>query len=388
MCRKIAQDEANGLKVIAIEIPSQKAYSIEIEKLAEKINQAADLIDKGENVDAVSISISKDVKISLLADFMNIKFDSANIHKYKEQIREWLLNPKISTKVSGIMEYQQPGSTTAMTKDFLKVAQVIKAIERISNSGKNIPVFLSAGNEGEEFLNLFSLAKNVKAIGATDYNGNLADFSADNTLMSDFEQGIFNVSTVYNKNHKLAGYDITGNGRITIPKYMTSGKKSEVVDYTNNPSASVIANEQDYQEMIEMLNRVELIKRQKHIDDYTVGVCFDEQKQEFGENKKVFPASLLKTFMPDSTADIEKLEKEGNFINATATRAFKLKNGKLVYDPDGSGRESIGKIWGTSFAAPFAMAKYIKNKTKTLSFTSMFGKNFRIKQSFKNNMNL
>ncbi|MEI7473504.1 MAG: hypothetical protein WCK67_01890 [bacterium] len=372
MCRKMAQAEVGSLRVIAIKIPTNEAYSIEIDKLAEKINEAADLIDKGQKVDAVSISISKDMKLSLIGDLMDKKIDSCNVINHKEEMRDWMFNPKIALKMSAIMEIQSPGSTAKLNEEFLKVSKVIKAIERITCSDKKIPVFLSAGNSGEEYFNLYSLARNVQTIGATDYNGNLAPFSADNTLMTEFQQGIFNVTPIKNKNNIIQGFDLLGKGKITIPVYMTSGNKSEVSDYTNKPSSSIVANDNDYEELVEMLNRVELIKREKDIDDYTVGICFDEDKVDKGQNKKVFPITLVKNLFPESNDALDQIKDEGEYVNATFTRAFKLKDDELVYDPDGSGRQSVGKVWGTSFSAPLAMAKYIKNKTKNISFSGFF----------------
>ncbi|MEI7475612.1 MAG: S8/S53 family peptidase [bacterium] len=71
-------------------------------------------------------------------------------------------------------------------------------IEKYSHK---IPFTVSGGNYGKDYLNPLSLADNVITVGAMDKNGKIYDWSANNTLISNFTAGKF-----VSDDHKLIPY--------------------------------------------------------------------------------------------------------------------------------------------------------------------------------------
>lgn len=122
----------------------------------------------------------------------------------------------------------------------------LKEVGHLSKEGTQ--VFVSAGNDGPEYLNLTSLGKGAHVVGATDSKGDFAYFSETNPAVTEYNQGMFNVSPVKNKYGELQGYDITGSKKPEIPvpgNLRHSLEDERLLGYSPDKSNRPAINEMD-----------------------------------------------------------------------------------------------------------------------------------------------
>ena len=75
-------------------------------------------------------------------------------------------------------------------------------------ASKGVKIYVSAGNKGKDYLNLYTLADRVNVIGASNKYGIVkADFSCDNALVTRWSKGVFDIKKVKDTNGH-AGFDI------------------------------------------------------------------------------------------------------------------------------------------------------------------------------------
>ena len=73
---------------------------------------------------------------------------------------------------------------------------------------KGVKIYVSAGNKGKDYLNLYTLADRVNVIGASNKYGVVkAGFSCDNALVTRWSKGVFDIKKVKDTNGH-AGFDI------------------------------------------------------------------------------------------------------------------------------------------------------------------------------------
>ncbi len=127
--------------------------------IPEQVDKILEECAKKGDFDAVNISAGLHKSISFLSRKTGIEdLSPDNLNKNKERIREYLLESNID-----------------------KVAKTILSLEKITDKG--IKVYVAAGNKGPEYVNLFSFAKGVISVGATDANGKLLSSSACNDML-------------------------------------------------------------------------------------------------------------------------------------------------------------------------------------------------------------
>src|SRR5699024_6942913 len=89
-----------------------------------------------------------------------------------------------------------------------------KALERLS--AKGVKIYISAGNKGKNYLNLYTLADNVNVVGATNSYGTAkTKFSNNNSLVNRWFKGVFSVKKIKDKDGQT-GFDINEDGKIDI----------------------------------------------------------------------------------------------------------------------------------------------------------------------------
>ncbi len=91
-------------------------------------------------------------------------------------------------------------------RDFIKtIVEMVQRVERLNRMG--IVTVISAGNRGKDAINVYSLARNAVVVGALNENGNKANFSSENSLVTHWRQGVYPVKRTKD------GIDITGDGK-------------------------------------------------------------------------------------------------------------------------------------------------------------------------------
>lgn len=157
-------------------------------------------IKKGQKYDALNLSQSCDIDLKYLSDNVGVEITPENLAQNKKAILKWLSSPK--AKTSGV-----------------KLNSILDKLNKISASGTK--VYIGAGNEGKKVFNLFSLANNVKTVGALDNDGKKASYSANNSLVTRWNLGSLKIQKLEDKNGK-SGFDYTGDGTIDVYSDKTS----------------------------------------------------------------------------------------------------------------------------------------------------------------------
>ncbi len=130
------------------------------------------MIEEGD-FNAINISAGVSKPIRILAKRTGIEdLNRNNLNEHKDQIRGYLLKTK--------------------DKDFSNIASSIKALEELTN--KDVKVYLAAGNNGPDNVNLFSFANGVTSVGACDAKGNPLENSAQNDMINRYARGEYKIT--------------------------------------------------------------------------------------------------------------------------------------------------------------------------------------------------
>lgn len=173
-------------------------------------------------IDAVNLSLSYNATIDSLADVTGLPLTRDNLAKYRPQIAAWLRPPQ---KKNGRYNAQELDKyMDKMEKNGLPIeaAGQFEQLEDITKKG--IPVFVSGGNATSIGVNLLGFANGVKTVGALDRNGHKAPYSANNSLITIWEQGDYPVKQVIDAHGNILGYNITGGIKLEIPLNQTTGR--------------------------------------------------------------------------------------------------------------------------------------------------------------------
>ena len=160
-----------------------------------------------------------------------------NIEQNKESLREWLLSIDIQKEIKdakSAVEYSvcskeamQKGvncydlqtekqrkydERISKLRNFLPMRDAIQAIEEVSQTGTK--VYVSAGNQGSNYFNIYGLAKGTIVVKALDENGiPISRFS--HLLATASALGSYRMTKIMGDNG--IGFDIDNDGRIDIP---------------------------------------------------------------------------------------------------------------------------------------------------------------------------
>lgn len=175
-------------------------------------------IKNGKKFDALNISLSDNSSFETLSEILGVRLSPWGTAKYRDELRQII---KKGAQVS--LDQNATEEEIKTHNNAVELNDIITKIDEISSTGVN--VFMSAGNTlrdtpGKTFannLNLFSLAKTYKTVGAKNERGSTADFSNYNDLVNEWEKGVFHFKTMTDKNGE-EGIDYTGDGTIDIYK--------------------------------------------------------------------------------------------------------------------------------------------------------------------------
>lgn len=275
-----------------------------------------------EPIDAVNISIGKDVKIDDLARFTKTPGLSAeNVHEYQEKLRRHYLN----------------------TNDFLQ-GEVIEALESLTSQG--IKVFVAGGNMGPDYINIYSLARDVISVGNTNACGTIQARSARNSLLR-YEQGTFSVSLTHD------GYSLFGSDRadVTFDKVpqRTWWSRSYPERFVGRSAEHVICRD-----------------HQSYLDK--IDWASSKEKPKLGwfssMRSKLYSLETLKSMGAMSEAEFKSLVECG-FVLCSFDNKYYFgidQNSRVTYDPAASGSKNIiHHVAGTSYSVPLAIAKTFRN---------------------------
>ena len=160
------------------------------------------IIKSGIKYNAINISKSSDIKISDLAALIGLDINAQNLKDNKELIKERFF-----------------ASSFQEAKD---IKDIINNLELLASQG--VKIYVSAGNKGKDYLNLYTLADNINVIGAANkYGVSKSNFSCDNSLVTRWCKGIFKIKKVKNSDGKTA-FDINEDGKADISAIDTTSK--------------------------------------------------------------------------------------------------------------------------------------------------------------------
>ena len=206
--------------------------------------------------------------------------------------------------------------------------RLLEAMRQTREAG--IPVYAAGGNDSNRNFSLLNLAEDCVHVGALDARGNKTSYSADNSLLNRWEQGTFAITRV------KGGFDINGDGQADVKPSEVSGGTPMVERFVGRPAEKMFATDADMQLLMH------------GVPDIWQNLLFTpKQLVRLG---KLTPEQAL------SAADMGHIAIADNL--RSLLYGFHERDGKVVYDPDGSGASNaVSCLWGTSFATPFALGK-------------------------------
>lgn len=233
---------------------------------------------------------------------------------------------------------------------------IVNHLEELTKNG--IKVFNSGGNKGIKFFNFESVAEGVNIVGSTDARGNLLECSADNARMN-FAQGIYGISQVKDKSGKLLGYDIVGNGNVSItPEEVSSGGSyvdPKIQQFAGKALKDCLITDEEFEAL-------KIYYSPSHYPDEATR----NKVKEIQERDPLLSLDQIQLIFPHNQ-ELAQYREVGVYKTLFGKVAFDVdKDGKVIYDPDRSGRQNvIHYARGASFASPtFMVMKDIEEACK------------------------
>jgi hypothetical protein len=265
-----------------------------------------------------------------------------NLLEHKEEIRNLLKSPEAS-------------------EEFKLINGVLEAIEAVVK--RNTKVFVSGGNWGPNYINLYTLADGVISSGATFADKQKAPSSADNQALSTFSQGVYNVTRLKN------GFDIIGNNEAAVKNREVTGGQN-IVDIINGKEVDEVLLADKY--LMDFVDSLRKFREHKQFVDLNPGKKPPALNINDFKEYVITVDDFIKALKAVGEDNIEvinedkDLRSQGKYISCISAIAaepyliFDEKDGKIVFDPDRSGRPAISKISGTSYASPTTLSRAIE----------------------------
>lgn len=160
----------------------------------------------GKKYNALDMPTANYVLFKPLSEEIGIEITPQNISQHKDELKRWLFQ-------------------TYTDEFWVKRKEIIEKLDKISARG--VAIYIPAGNKGNESLNMFSLANKARTVGALNKERQKAWFSADNSLITNWELGIFKVRTECNSKGKC-GLDYTEDG--SVDTYFAPSPNNVTID--------------------------------------------------------------------------------------------------------------------------------------------------------------
>ena len=293
---------------------------LSLNKAVEQMKLVQRHLRRGEHFDAVNYSIASHMPLELMK---GINLGSAKERKsLKTAI--WYNGLQISP-----------------------LKQIYEEIHEIERVNPSVPFYVAAGNHGKDRISLASLAEGVHTCAAIKPGGNLEKYSADNVLITDKEQGTYEIRFIPAKNSQSAGFDINQDGIVDIQANDPRLSKGE-------PSTKKFVGKtiEDINFQISIFGPLKVFRPESDM------------------KKRLFSLEDSKPLNPEDDM-IEKLfgglsDYHGEYFelpdgDKTTIPKFGYrtdKSGKIIYDPLNTGHDNVvGFVPGTSFVPPTIIGK-------------------------------
>ncbi|MDX1921210.1 MAG: hypothetical protein SFU25_10820 [Candidatus Caenarcaniphilales bacterium] len=309
------------------------------------------------NIKALNISTFEwpgtEITISLLIRALReaglnypIKEDGSNLYEFKEEIRNFIMsgNKPFLALFGGLSLLQDRFDSSNPFKE------LILNIEELEANG--CQVYLAAGNDGKDTINLLSFAKGITTTGAKE-NGQISEYSAQNSMINNYESALLPIRYTIDTTTNEVNFDAFADGEIEAT-------------VLNHRSEFGLADEEQHQNMVEALlkmleTREKLLQIQdKSSEEYKNILNESEDLKNKYSNmaKKIFEKDTLNQYLNNNHAFTENFKEQ-------LKQTLQNYPNKYVYFPDPKARitENNNKIFfntewnGTSFASPRALTK-------------------------------
>lgn len=307
----VIQSRAPGVKINRMELPLGVFRGAGLNHLDKYFREILQFLDQGGKCAGVNLSLSSGVRF-IDARINNDRTTPENIFQRRDAVKSHLASWYNERKLGPWKE----------------------AIEAIEVVAKRCPVYVGAGNDGNQKLNSLTLADGVHNVGAVDAQGVKTYFTPTHSLIHRFARGVLAV-------HKVAGgYDLTGSGRAEVLDQQVSGGKSKLEYFTDKPLSETLMPEAQFNLIYkQLMEQGGTSLKNRH--DFNDRLLSAEQMVRLGLLTGQYADKPLYGYVAGG-------ELKGLFKADIA--------GRVVYDPDNSGRSgAVNEINGTSFAAPWAM---------------------------------
>ena len=147
------------------------------------------ILKRDEKYDAINMSLGLEFPYDELSDIVGFDVNPENYREQRERVRDSLATSNYKTK-------------QFVLKDFAKVLDKMDSI-----TAKGTRFYVSAGNDGVDALNLFTLAKDIECVGARRMDGWKKPYTERHNLVTRYEFDEFPVEKTED------GFDITGDGK-------------------------------------------------------------------------------------------------------------------------------------------------------------------------------
>lgn len=172
----------NGKDVESFDVSGKDGY-LDDKKIHDKLGE---LVENPGDTKVVNLSLGAEISLEELSEITGVEITAENFASEKDNIKAAIKNDPELAREHG-------------TK-----LEIVDYIEQLS--AKGIQINIAAGNGGDGTVNFLSLAEgeNVNIVGATDQNGDEANYSSDGATV--YRQGTYDI------NETADGYDINGDG--------------------------------------------------------------------------------------------------------------------------------------------------------------------------------
>ncbi|MEW5821813.1 MAG: S8/S53 family peptidase [Cyanobacteriota bacterium] len=217
---------------------------------ADRLREVRQRAEQGEDISQVNISLGIKMNIEDLNRVLgydkkpdveqltpaNIKSKHAEIYELMKQKYEFANSPERQAEIKQLEE-QKREIVTQLYSDkteeenqqlksrynelrqviddhyhmlgFERPIQIYDEIEKLASPELNIPVVIAAGNKDEhemanntDIVNLYSINPNAVVVGAFDEGGNIAEFSAESSLVDVYTKGVYTPADIGEANAK------------------------------------------------------------------------------------------------------------------------------------------------------------------------------------------
>lgn len=344
---------------VAGENEVQQKKPSDLKELIAALEEARDYVKK-HKVDGLNISVSVDLSFEDAKKYCR-GINKDNFTHHRAELLE-ALESQLPNKPWEKMSVYQRRIYTGV-----KCARILEDIAR-----EGVEVCIAAGNNGPDNFVLFNLAEGVTPVGSNNIKGRPSAFSARHEGI-EFEKGEY-VSVRIRENGKLKGYDINDDGVVDIkPEEVSGNGKAQVDQFVGRPLAECKATSTQGLDFIHYKKYLQ--NKENLLDELIDLICFWKKKPrveqkapvkssvdieyEKLQQEKLFDIGLAGVAFEFTDKDIERFKIQGEYVHIPTNVLYsKDSEGKVAYNPDGSGRKDmVSTIFGTSYASPVRLVK-------------------------------